>query len=339
MRNMFRYIIPLIISVGLCYVLFRGVDLSEIWSNMQRCNITLFLASLLFSIGAQLARAYRWRLQLRPIGIDPPAPVMINSIFGTYAVNLVLPRLGEIWRTGYISQRQHAPFASVLGSMIADRLADTLAVIVITAITFVSTHAAMEKFASTTDIGSRIVAFIHSPWIWVVMLTGAALLIWLMAFRHTSQALIRTATLIRNAWQGFAGILRMPHKALWLGLTAAIWSCYFTEMWISMLAFTDTAALLRTHGITAALITFVFGTIAMAIPSQGGIGPWQGAVVLALSGLYGMEHSMALSFATLSLGLQTLLTITLGMYTFTAIAVEKRRQNRQTHTPDNDIPR
>ena len=41
------------------------------------------------------------------------------SIFGTYAVNLVFPRLGEVWRTGYIAQRQKAPFTTVFGSMVA----------------------------------------------------------------------------------------------------------------------------------------------------------------------------------------------------------------------------
>ncbi len=327
-RTLFSYIIPLIISVGLCYVLFRGVDLGQMWHNMQQCNFTWLLASLLFSIMAQVARAYRWRLQLRPIGVNPPTGVMINSIFGTYAVNLVLPRLGELWRTGYIAQRQNAPFASVFGSMIADRLADTLAVLIITTLTFAAMHSAMEEFASSTDIGSRIVSFIHSPWIWVAGIMMVMLVAWILKAPHKNQMLVKTANLIRGAWQGFASIARMPHKSTWLGLTALIWVSYFVEMLISMLAFNDTYTLLDTHGISAALITFVFGTIAMAIPSNGGIGPWQGAVVLALSGLYGLDHNVALSFATLSLGLQTLLTIVLGMYTFITIAVDKRRHNR-----------
>ncbi|MDE7442631.1 MAG: flippase-like domain-containing protein, partial [Muribaculaceae bacterium] len=238
------------------------------------------------------------------------------------------PRMGELWRCGYISQRQQAPFATVFGSMIADRLADTLAVLIIAIITFACAHAAMSEFASSSDIGLRVLAFLHSPWIWIAGVAVMTLTWWLMACRHKSPLLNRLATLIRGAWLGFASILTMPRKSLWLGLTAAIWICYFVEMWISMMAFSDTATLLQTQGISAALITFVFGTVAMAIPSQGGIGPWQGAVVLALSVLYGIDHNIALSFATLALGLQTLLTIVLGMYSFISIAVHKRRQNR-----------
>ena len=61
---------------------------------------------------------------------------MVNSIFGTYFVNLLFPRLGEVWRCGYIANREKAPFSLVLGSMVGDRLSDTLTVLLLTVFTF-----------------------------------------------------------------------------------------------------------------------------------------------------------------------------------------------------------
>lgn len=51
--------------------------------------------------------------------------------------------------------------------------------------------------------------------------------------------------------------------------------------------------------------------------------------MIALAGIYGIDRNVALAFATVSLGLQTLLTIALGLYTFAAIAID-RRLNKST---------
>ena len=292
---------------------------------MRQCDFSWLLGSLVFSIVAQVCRAYRWRLQLIPIGVNPPAGIMVNSIFGTYAVNLVLPRLGEIWRTGYIAQRQQAPFPSVFGSMVADRLADSLTVLTVTLLTFAMTGNAMTEFMQSTDIGSRASQALASPWLWIGAAAAAGLCLWVLRSHRNSRAVTRITGILRGAWQGFSSIARMPRKGMWLLLTVMIWGSYFVETWVSMYAFDATASLIDSQGVMAALVTFVFGTVAMAIPSNGGIGPWQGAVVLALAGIYGIDRNVALAFATVSLGLQTLLTILLGLYTFAAIAVDRKR--------------
>ena len=75
------------------------------------------------------------------------------------------------------------------------------------------------------------------------------------------------------------------------------------------------------------------------MPSNGGIGPWQWAVIFAL-GIYGLGHASAAAFANLSMGATTLLTILLGIVTFAAIALDKKKgrttnqklQNEQQHT-------
>lgn len=80
----------------------------------------------------------RWRIQLDALDIRVPLPPLVWSIFGTYAVNLLAPRLGELWRTGYIAKRQDAKFTTVFGSMVCDRLADTATVLLLTLVTFLS---------------------------------------------------------------------------------------------------------------------------------------------------------------------------------------------------------
>lgn len=87
-----------------------------------------------------------------------------------------------------------------------------------------------------------------------------------------------------------------------------------------------TRELLATHGIQVALVTFVLGSISMGVPSNGGIGPWQWAVIFAL-GIYGLPRAEASAWANLVLGSTTLLIIVLGIITFAGIALDKKKNN------------
>lgn len=114
----------------------------------NECDFKFIAITLSLSILSHVFRAMRWGLQLRALNVPVPFFPLLLSIFGTYAVNLVFPRLGEIWRSGYIAQRQHAPFATVFGSMVADRLADMLTVLLITLFTFIITTGPLTAYLS-----------------------------------------------------------------------------------------------------------------------------------------------------------------------------------------------
>ena len=142
-----KIVVPAAITVGLCYVLFTGVDFNTMIGVIRRdCNFWWIGLALLVSILSHVVRAMRWKIQLNALRIYPPLFWIILSIFGTYAVNLVFPRLGEIWRTGYIATRQKAPFTTVFGSMVADRLADTVTVLTLSLITFLAAAPALIAF-------------------------------------------------------------------------------------------------------------------------------------------------------------------------------------------------
>lgn len=321
-KKIISYIIPPLITAGLCYVLYADIDMAQIRAGIGRCDFMWVAAFLGCNLMAMVCRALRWRLQLRAIGINPGFGVMNRSIFGTYAVNLVFPRLGEIWRCGYIARLAPAPFSGVFGTMVADRLSDTLMVLLICIPAFIISSAAMNRFLAQANVGATVGDILFS---WPV-LAGVVLL--LCAALYVIFAKSRLAQKVRDfvvrTWRGFTVIFAMPRRGRWLLLTFAIWGCYIVSMGCSMAAFPATAALVRDYGFECVLITFVFGSLAMAVPSNGGIGPWQVAIILSLSGLYGLPEQEALVFATLNLAASTLLTILLGLYTFAHIALRRK---------------
>ncbi len=324
--SLLKYVVPLVISVGLCYLLFTGVDFKEMTDIIRnQCDFRWIGLAMGLSIFSHVFRAMRWRIQLAALGIRPPVFALVLSIFGTYAVNLVFPRLGELWRTSYIAQRQRAPFTSVFGSMVADRVADTGTVLLLTLFTFVMAQKAILGFlAENGESYAAIGRILASPWLWTAAVAFAAAVWVLMTRRNASGWLARVQSAVRGLWQGFAVVFRMPGRGKWLLWTVALWGSYFLTTYIAFFAFPFTRDILAEHGVLAALVTFVLSSISMGVPSNGGIGPWQWAVIFALS-IYGLDRASAGAYANLVMGCQTLLLIALGIFTFVCIAVEKRR--------------
>lgn len=327
LKKILQYGVPLVISIGLCYLLFTGIDFDEMIATIRNeCNFWWIGLALFISIFSHVFRAMRWRIQLRALNINPPLMPLVYSIFGTYAVNLVFPRLGEVWRTTYIAQRQNASFTAIFGSMVADRLADTVTVLLITLSAFLlATNALTQYLAQNTALYNKLLALIASPWLWIIVVAMVAIVWWLFTKKRNNKFIAKIIGFAQGLWTGFAAIAKMKGKGQWLLLTVAIWGCYFTQLFVAFFAFKETTAVIENHGVVAVLVCFALSSIAMGVPSNGGIGPWQWSVIFGLS-IYGMAiDGISVAFANLVLGSQTCLLIILGIITFTAIALEKRR--------------
>lgn len=338
--NILKFAIPFVVSVGLCYVLFRKIDFGAMMEIIRRdCDFRWIALSLVVGLFTFVFRAMRWGIQLRAAGVNPPLSALILSIFGTYAVNIVFPRLGEVWRSGYIANRQDAPFATVFGSMLADRLADMLTVVLITLFTFVVARGALTEFvASYPDTYNAILNLVTSPWVWaaIVVVAGAAVI--LLCRPSKNGMILRVKRIVRELWDGFAAIARMKGKGRWLLLTVLLWGSYYVELAIAFQAFPFTREIFSHYGLSAVLVCFVLTSISMGIPSNGGIGPYQIAMIFGLSlyapaGLDGAASEQFLTsstaFGNIVLGTQTLLMIVLGLFTFASIAISRRRSRKK----------
>ena len=326
-----KYGIPIAISVGLAWYLYTNVDIDAIVTSMkQDVNYLWFIPVLVVSTFSHIFRALRWRLQLRAIGVKAPLSAIVNSIFGTYFVNLAFPRLGEVWRTGYIARRQRASFTQVLGSMVGDRLSDTLTVLVLTIVTFFLAQKQMLQFLDSRNAeggGSLWTSWVF--WTLVLCAVAGCVLIWRIVKSKSESGLVaKLRTLLLNLWDGLASIGRMEGKWLFLFYTIAIWTCYYMQLYIASKAFTFTADL----GVLPVLVLFVLSSLGMAVPSNGGLGPWQFTIIFGLA-IYGVGSlplttpydPQASAFAWLVWGVQTLLLIVLGVYAFISMAIDRRR--------------
>ncbi len=142
-----KWLLPLALTVLLVTYMFKKVNFSEMMEILKHgVDYWWILCAMGISVFSHVLRALRWRIQLRSLNINAPLMALCCSIFGCYALNLVFPRLGEVWRCTYIAGREKAPFTKVLGSMVADRLSDTLCVLMLLILTFIVAAPAINSF-------------------------------------------------------------------------------------------------------------------------------------------------------------------------------------------------
>ncbi|MDE5608212.1 MAG: flippase-like domain-containing protein [Muribaculaceae bacterium] len=329
-----KIIIPMIVSVGLCWILFRGDSLEELVAVMkERCDYRWILAMTLLLSLTYLIRAVRWGQQLEAVGVKASLWTRVVSIFGTYAVNLVFPRLGEVWRCGFVAHRERAQFSVVAGTVIADRLADLLSGISFILATLLFGHDAIRRFISRYPaFYDSLMRIVTSPWLWIAVAVAVIAAVWFLRGSGGGAVMTRLRNFGRGLWDGFYGIRLMRHKWRWLALTIALWGCYFTQMILAFQAFQFTQDIFAGHGIVAVLVCFTLGSMAMGVPSNGGIGPYQIALIFGLSlympdsadpAVFEMESK---AFANVVLGASTLLSVLLGLIAFLSIALSKRRR-------------
>lgn len=320
----FKIGLPLLISVVLVVFLYRSVDWDAIMQSLRSdVDYVWFIPVVIVGILSHVFRGLRWRLQLRAIGLEAPVMPVVNSIFATYFINLLAPRVGEVFRVGYISKRENAPFSTVFGTMLSDRLCDTLMVGLITLLTlFIASDKIMTFLGNGESSGGTLMA-----WLGAICLVGLLAMVWLYHTTSTNKVIASLRGVVVGLWQGIVSIARVESVTMFVVYTLLIWGCYYGGFVIAAQAFTLPIEM----SIETCLVLFVFSSLGMAVPSNGGLGPWQYAVIFGFA-LYGLGslplttpyNSQASAFAMLVWGVQTLMLIVLGIYSLIAMWLEKR---------------
>lgn len=113
----------------------------------------------------------------------------------------------------------------------------------------------------------------------------------------------------------------MKHKWLFIVETLLIWISYFIYFYTTFYAFSFTSHL----GVEVGLIAFAMGSIAVAVPVQGGIGPWHFMVITTLV-CFGVVETDAAAFALVVHMVQTLWQGVTGLFSITALPIINRKR-------------
>lgn len=329
LKDTLKTILPLALSALLVWWIFRKVDFRSMM-NLLRHDVDYWWIVLMMIITAfsHAIRGIRWGIQLNGVNVNPPKQALVVSIFGTYALNLVIPRLGEVWRCVFISRRNKVPLSTVVGTLVGDRASDLFVVIALTVLLLAVAGGAIEAFLRRYAVGREVLSVVSDPWLWIGLLLAVGLIAAFFYYFRNYKFMSRIKTTLSRVWIGFKVLFTMHHKWEYTWLTLGIWVCYFLETYVCFFAFPFTRALVTSHlawGLLPGLVCFVFGSFSMAVPSNGGLGPWNLAVMFGLS-LYGIGETDGAAFAMLMWSAQSVMLVLLGIYTMGYVTITGRRR-------------
>ena len=150
---------PLFLGAAILIWMYHGFNFSRVWEVLDGgMNYWWMLVSLVFGVFSHIFRGWRWKLTLAPLGEYPKTSDCVYAIFVSYAANLVVPRVGEISRCGVLAKYDGTSFSKSLGTVVAERLIDTLCVSLITGVTLIMQARVFDTFFKETGTDTTVLA-------------------------------------------------------------------------------------------------------------------------------------------------------------------------------------
>mgnify|MGYP002225182245 CR=1 FL=1 len=183
-------------------------------------------------------RGWRWKQTLEPLDAHPKTSDCVDAIFVSYATNLVLPRVGEVSRCGVLAKYDNVSFAKSLGTVVTERLVDTLCILLITGITFL---VQMPVFCFLIGDGDQD-SITDASCDFSLVLCGSFFLLlvfWYFSIFCCVCSLFfeKVKGVVLNIWEGVMSLKNVKNVPLFVLYTLLIWLCYFYHFYITFYCF------------------------------------------------------------------------------------------------------
>lgn len=324
LKKILKIAVPLLFGGAVMVWVYRDFDFSKVGQVLfHEMNWWWMLFSLVFGVFSHILRGWRWKQTLEPLGAFPKTDNCVNAVFLSYATNLLIPRLGEVSRCGVLSKYDGVSFTQSLGTVVTERLIDSLCVVLITMVAVFTQMKVFSRFfvATGTDFDSLTDIF-TSPQFYIILFSIIGIFILLYFLIRTLSFFEKVKGVVLNVWTGITSLKDVRNKTLFILYTFLIWFCYFMQFYVTFYCFDFTANLTY----LAALVMFVAGSIAVVVPTPNGAGPWHFAVISMMM-LYGVGAEEAGIFALIVHGIQTFLVILLGIYATVALPLINKKHS------------
>lgn len=296
MKKALQYFISLTIAGLLLWFVFKDVDLNALFAKFSEADYRWVALSAGLVLIAHWSRAYRWKLMLQPIGYDPTVYRTLLAVLIGYAVNLVLPRAGELARCGSLQKLAGVPFEKSLGAVVAERLIDVLILILLIGLNLLLEFDRISGFFFEL-IGDKLdnTALLGGIALVGILLIATAVIIYRKYKSKIEQLAFyqKVSSIVSGLWSGFTSIRNLKNPTAFIGHTLLIWVMYYCMTYALCFALPETSGLSPLAGLTI----LVMGTIGMAAPTIGGIGSYH-FLVGKIVALYGISAQAGITLAT-----------------------------------------
>lgn len=284
---------------------------ADMWEAIKNANPLWLGISLIFGLLSHLSRAYRWKFMLEPLGYKPSLWNNFSAVMIAYFANTFIVRTGEVLRGVVISKSEKIPFDKAFGSIISERIADLVMLILImsTAVVLQSSEL-IEYFKTRANPIPSIIAL-------TVLLIGG--IIGLRILKYSSHPfIVKVRNFGLGVFEGVRSILHMKKNMAFIFHTLFIWGMYIGMFWIM----TFTVPGLADVSLGVVLAAFVIGAFSMTATNAGmGLYPLAMAGVFSFFGFLGTDGE---TFGWIIWGSQTVFNVLIGGICYLVFALRTK---------------
>ncbi len=297
--NLWKQLLALAIAGLFLWLSFKDAKFGEIWDYAKQTKPEYLFWVFATAVISHLLRAWRWIFLLTPLTDKKIS--LFNSfcavIYG-YAINIVIPRGGEVARLISISKSENLPWMGVLPTMFIDRLLDIAILGFLLGLTLTQLPKQILEKAPLLIPGGIAITVCSIAGLLVLPL-ASKLIRWFAEWPAVKQKLSPklAATFENLATQFGVGTKSLTdpktYPAIAL-LTPAIWFFYWLNFYCMIFAF----HLESKVSAMQCLVVFTIGSFGVLIPTPGNVGSFHYLVSQALQFTCGLDESQSLAYAT-----------------------------------------
>lgn len=289
-------------GIGLVWYSLSDIDTEEFIDYFVNANYAWVALGLFFGILSHLSRAYRWKFMLEPLGFQPKLANSVMAVLVAYLVNLTIPRAGEASRAAVMTNYEGIPFHKGFGTIVAERVADLVMLLVIIVITlFVQFDFILELVIKNFDplkIGLLLLGLI------------AGIIFFILFIKKSTKGIgLKIKVFVNGLVEGVMTIFKMKKKWPFIFHTVFIWLMYVLMFWATIPAVNGLSVPLG-----GVLVGFIAGGFSIAA-TNGGIGLYPVAVTGAFL-LFGIPKELGTEFGWVMWTAQTAMIIIFGGLSF-----------------------
>lgn len=306
MKRATRIILSIALTAGFLFLFLRGFDVAAAWQSVREAHLPLVAWSVVLIMAAYVVRAWRWRYLLDPIR---PGLGMYNLLSTTmigFMISFLVPfRAGEVVRPVLLARREHFSASAAFATVAVERLLDALTVMSLFLLFTLTAHG-NSVLAGSAGEGTQASELLRRglKGISVLVAAGLPFVIFLVAFPGAvlsilarilpggrSGRLAAVFAFLEKFLAGLGALRRLRELVGAVSLSFVMWLMIGYSIQVAMQAFDLKLTFLDTFLLMVPL------TIGIAMPTPGGVGPYEYLCKRSLVDFWAVPNDVAAAVA------------------------------------------
>jgi uncharacterized protein (TIRG00374 family) len=279
----------LLLAALLLYIVFHDKDPKALSAALSRVSWPLLGLAAFINLAHNVVRVWRWRLLLAPVRPNVPFRPMFSAVVIGFMTTLIGGRVGELVRPALLSAKENLPLGPCVGTVVADRLLDGVAIVALFAAGSLGAHFVAGSAALEGSIrGFAVFALVGMVVVLIALVAISTRVDRIDGWLSRQPASTRWIGRVALGMSRGADALRSPGRvAPILAYSLLLWLVIALGTWLGIRA----AGAEITFADSLVMLPLL--ALGVSLPTPGAVGGYHALMQFGLVSLFGIDPTIA----------------------------------------------